>query len=325
MADGVMGRFKNRGKINQLKKTIDDSRKQIPLMKNQIEGLKADLVQVLNNKQEEYMVAPEAPANVAPAEVEAPVVEAPVVEAPAVEAPAVEAPVAEVESPVAEEEVPVAEEAPAEVHIPVVEPSKEESEEDVDLKALWGDKIELSFVRSAKYADELRKDPNLVVYPSDQENWKAVKKEDAVSVLEDKIYNGDNEDWKEMFETNHLIEQILKKDSGFSETDQADVRELMETPEYKEKKLTYNVNKTRKFLEMRRKDLAVCEERYDELMDKYKDVISRFLNRFEINTARERIEWTKRDVTNAESDLSKYEDELAALQKADEAPELMAA
>ena len=282
--------------------------------------MKTDLIQLLNVRQENYVAAPEAPANVVSAEAPA------TINIPVVEAATDEAPTAEAEEPVIEEAAPAEVDETAEevVEAPVaevIEPAPETTEVE---KPEWGDKMEISFSRSAKFADDLRKDPDVVVYPSNQENWKAVKKDDAISVLEDKIYYGDIDDDQEMFETTHLIGQILKKDSGFSEKDQADVKELMQTPEYKKKKLASELSRTMKFLDMRQKDLALCAERCNEMKEKYGDVISQFMNRHEINTVRERFEWTKRDVEAAQRDLERYKKELAEIQ-AMEAPSQMAA
>ena len=313
---GTFNKIRNRSKIHDLQAKIAGAKKEIQAANSELEGAKAKLIELVNKKSVEADVTEGV-------EEQAPVVAEVTPEENDVEE-ETEGVAEEVAEESATEEAPVkAPEKPAATRIPVVE-AGEKTEEKTDLDSLWGDNIELKFVRSAKYADDLRKDPNLVIYPSDQQNWNAVKKEDALSVLEDKIMNGDIDDDKEMFETNHLIEQIIKKDSGFSEEEINTVKQLKESKEFREKKRSYDLRKAERFLKMRKEDLERCYKEYENLTGmkyeadstKKENVITGFLRHWArtinpaVRQSEERIGWTTRDVNNAEKDIERLKGEV---------------
>lgn len=335
--DNVINKFKNRGKINQLKKDIDSARKETSVLKSQIEGLRTNLISLLDAKKNGSLESAtvesepvlETAAQAQPVQVAEPVPDKPArmnsldradifggsaepIRIPVTEVPSdlsAEAPVLDpVKSPIYETyETVVSEESATE------EKQQRDEHDEYSTYVLYG----------GEESDHYSQDPNYVKYLADSNTMVAIGKDHAVDALETRIMDWVDAD-KAMNEIMKLYTEIMKVDSGFSEEEQNRVRSLMSTPEFKLKRATHDVNRTKRFLAKRNEALALSKEKLNELEDT--DLISKFMNRHKIDEARKSLEWIRADVKSAEKYLKAYEEKLNSL-KAQNAsgPEPMAA
>lgn len=75
------------------------------------------------------------------------------------------------------------------------------------------------------------------------------------------------------------------------------------TENEEEAKKKNKIESIKKQLDSREKDFIRCKEAYDELVKKHKNVVDKFLNRFKIEEAKERMESTWKNVQDLKGDL----------------------
>lgn len=168
------------------------------------------------------------------------------------------------------------------------------------------DKTESVITRYLQGSDEANKyfrDKSFVTFPTNQDNWNAVKRENVFEALDELVGNGiDGNDDKGIFAADQLIGKIISKDSGFSEEEQKKALAIKETPEYKMKKLVSEIHHTESRLVKRREDVKRCEQIIPTIRQNTKGIIEGFRKTQQV---KEQLKSAQKDVADLEEDLQK--------------------
>ncbi len=161
------------------------------------------------------------------------------------------------------------------------------------------------YLQGSKESMKYSRDPSYVTVPLTGDRGYAIKREDVLGAINDLVINGDEDSEIQMADM--LINKVALDGSGFSEEEKEKAKAFRETPQYRERSHARMVNMTEKQRERAMKELAQAEASYEALMAKNKDVVSRFLNRFEISTAEGRVKEAKNTISSAEDSLKRLE------------------
>lgn len=166
----------------------------------------------------------------------------------------------------------------------------------------------IPYLQGSKESVKFSRDPSFVTVPLTADRGYAIKREDVLGAINDLVINGDEDSEIQMADM--LINKVALDGSGFSEEEKAQAKAFRETPQYKERSHTRKMNAAEKQRDRAIKDLQQVETSYEELMAKNKDVVSKFLNRFEIRTAEGRVESARSTVESAEADLKRLKENI---------------
>ena len=164
----------------------------------------------------------------------------------------------------------------------------------------------IPYLQGSKESVKFSRDPGFVTVPLTADRGYAIKRGNVLGAINDLVINGDEDSEIQMADM--LINKVALDGSGFSEEEKKQAEAFRETPQYKERSYVRKVNAAEKQRDRAFKDLEHAESSYEALMAKNKDVISRFLNRYEIDTAEQRIKEARSNIGSAENDLKRLKE-----------------
>lgn len=165
-----------------------------------------------------------------------------------------------------------------------------------------------------KEDEQLLADPNYVTYSNTDSVREAIKHDEVIPALVYKVQKTLDHQ-TDSGEIPRLILAIMDEKNNFSEKDKETVKAIQQTPEYRKAQLISEIRATEGSIKKDKENLERVEAALGETMAKNNNVISRFLNRNEIATAKWRVDGFKKRVEGFESDLRRKNAELAELNK----------
>ena len=222
-----------------------------------------------------------------------------------IETPA-EEPKAETEEPKAEAEEPKAEESESdfgehgETRFRVGENNDDVKEETV-ITTPEGDELALKVDKSQPVNPE-----KYLVYSLSDSEQEAIPRDKLVEVYQSKVENAT--DAKKYFETARLSNQIMHEYQDNPEII-AQLKAIESTPIYQKNRTNAELETAKKIMAKRSEDLIHAQEEYDKLNKG--GMFKKLMNRMARKTAKSRLEWTQKDITNAQNDIARLEAQLA--------------
>ena len=127
-----------------------------------------------------------------------------------------------------------------------------------------------------------------------------------VEVYQSKVENAT--DAKKYFETARLSNQIMHEYQDNPEII-AQLKAIESTPIYQKNRTNAELETAKKIMAKRSEDLIHAQEEYDKLNKG--GMFKKLMNRMARKTAKSRLEWTQKDITNAQNDIARLEAQLA--------------
>ncbi len=220
----------------------------------------------------------------------------------------------QVEEKVEEKAEKVVEEEPQAEPVPVeqtVSETKTENAEEVDLMEGFGSFGETRFLKEVSSEDQVDPDEYLVYIVSDTVQ-EAVPRKSLKEYLKHKAEIAQTP--KQFMENAFLMQQIKKEYESDNDMIEA-VKAVEQSPDYAKRHLIADIESKKKFIEKRSEDLKRCQEEIDNL--KKTGFFNRLLNSRKIQTAKDRYEWTKKDIDNAQKEVANLEERIKAFDNKD--------
>ena len=142
-----------------------------------------------------------------------------------------------------------------------------------------------------KEDEQLRNDPNFVTYSFTDSVTEAIARDEAIPALAYKVQEVLDHQEDSAGEITRFALAIMNEKNNFSENDKETVKAIQQTPEYRKAELISRIRATENAMKRDQAMLEQVEAALGETMAKNTNVISRFLNRHEIATAKMESGW----------------------------------
>ncbi len=153
-----------------------------------------------------------------------------------------------------------------------------------------------------------------LVYSVSDSEQEAIPREKLIEAFQAKAENAT--DAKKYFETVRLSNQIMHEYQDNPEMI-AQLKAIENTKPYQKNRTNAELETAKKVIAKRSEDLVRAQEEYDKL--NRGGLFKKLVNRMARKTAESRVQWTKKDIENAQNDIARLEAQLAQLNSSDEA------
>lgn len=158
-----------------------------------------------------------------------------------------------------------------------------------------------------------------LVYNLSDGMQEAIPRDRLVEAYKDKVEKAT--DAQKYFETARLSTQIMHEYQDNPEII-AQLKAIESTPVYQKNRTNAELETAKKIFAKRSEDLIRSQEEYNKLNKG--GLFKKLMNRMARKTAKSRVEWTQRDVTNAQNDIARLEAQMAQYNTSASTPEASA-
>ncbi|MBQ3326078.1 hypothetical protein IJG79_02960 [Candidatus Saccharibacteria bacterium] len=145
-----------------------------------------------------------------------------------------------------------------------------------------------------------------LVYSLSDSTQEAIPRDKLIEAYRDKIEQAT--DAKKYFEATRLSNQIMHEYQDNPEII-AQIKAIESTDIYQKNRTNAELETAKKVMSKRSEDLVHAQEEYDKLNKG--GLLKKMMNRMARKTAKSRLEWTQRDITNAQNDIARLEAQMA--------------